>query len=241
LEDNVTDPIRISAKNLGALAMPDFCPRCFWLKFRMENKLPFQIFPGIFSSIDSYTKNIVHSWFDNHGCCPSWLNELGDIKGYVKPPHFSKFQIVDEESNVLLNGGPDAIFVKDDGSYVIADYKTSRFTNTQDSLFPMYEVQLNSYALIAENYGLKPVTGLALIYMEPQTDRETASRDSSNHPAGFSMDFHAGIKKVALDTAKIYPLLAKVREINDLESLPGRYRGCKDCDLMEKLLNIAAL
>ena len=83
----MSNQIRISAKNLGALAMPDFCPRCFWLKLRMENKLPFQIFPGIFSSIDSYTKNIVHSWFDTHGCCPVWLSELGEIKGYVNPPH----------------------------------------------------------------------------------------------------------------------------------------------------------
>ena len=234
----MADPVRISAKNLGALAMPDFCPRCFWLKLRMENKLPFQIFPGIFSSIDSYTKNIVIGWFENHGCCPSWLNELGAIKAYVNPPHFSKFLIVDAESNVLLNGGPDAIFVKDDGSYIIADYKTSRFTNTQDSLFPMYKVQLNSYALIAEHHGLKPVTDLALIYMEPQTDKETATQDSSSHPKGFSMHFHAGIKKVALEPTKVLPLLAKVREIYDSDGPPGRYSGCKDCDLIEKMVNI---
>ena len=97
----MSNQIRISAKNLGALAMPDFCPRCFWLKLRMENKLPFQIFPGIFSSIDLYTKNIVHGWFDNHGCCPSWLSELGEIKGYINPPHYSKFKIVDKEKTEI--------------------------------------------------------------------------------------------------------------------------------------------
>jgi hypothetical protein len=33
-------------------------------------------------------------------------------------------------------------------------------TNTQDALvLPMYEVQLNSYALIGEQQGLKPVIG----------------------------------------------------------------------------------
>ncbi|MBN1644072.1 MAG: hypothetical protein JW856_04575 [Dehalococcoidales bacterium] len=130
--------------------MPDFCPRCFWLKLRMDNKLPFQAFPGIFSSIDSYTKNIVCGWFDNYGSCPPWLKELGDIKGYITPPHHSKFQIVDEDSNVLLTGGPDAVFVKSDGSYIIADYKTARFTPAQDKLLPMYQVQLNSYASIGE-------------------------------------------------------------------------------------------
>ena len=234
----MSNQIRISAKNLGALVMPGFCPRCFWLKLRMENKLPFQIFPGIFSSIDSYTKNIVHGWFDTHGCCPSWLSELGDIKGYINPPHYSKFKIVDKESNVLLTGGPDAVFVKADNSYIIADYKTARYTNTQDTLFLMYEVQLNSYALIGEQCGLHPVTDLALIYMEPQTDMEAACQDSSNHDKGFSMHFHAGIHRVALDTKMIYPLLARVREISELESAPTGCNGCKDCDLLESLVNI---
>jgi len=40
----------ISAKNLGEVALPDFCPRCFWLKLHAR-QLPFQIFPGIFSAI----------------------------------------------------------------------------------------------------------------------------------------------------------------------------------------------
>ena len=35
----------ISAKDLGELAKPDFCSRCFWLK-RHARSLPFQIFPG---------------------------------------------------------------------------------------------------------------------------------------------------------------------------------------------------
>jgi len=48
--------LKISAKNLGATALEDFCPRCYWIKLKMGNRLPFQSFPGIFSSIDSYTK-----------------------------------------------------------------------------------------------------------------------------------------------------------------------------------------
>jgi len=231
--------IRISAKNLGALAMPNFCPRCFWLKLRMENKLPFQVFPGIFSSIDSYTKNIVQGWFDTHNCGPSWLSDIGDIKGYINPPHFSKFQIVDKESNILLTGGPDAVFIKADNSYVIGDYKTAKFTNTQDTLLPMYEVQLNSYALIGEQCGLHPVTDLALIYMEPKTDKESACQDSSHHEKGFSMHFHAGIHKVTLNPKMVIPLLVRVREIFELAAAPEGINGCKDCELLESLITIA--
>ena len=56
--------IRISAKNLGQLVLDDFCPRCFWLKLKLGFKLPFQIFPGIFSTIDSYSKKITWQYFD---------------------------------------------------------------------------------------------------------------------------------------------------------------------------------
>ena len=59
----MTVQVRISARTLGAVALPDFCRRCFWIRLRVNNKLPFQIFPGIFSSIDSYNKRIVHLGF----------------------------------------------------------------------------------------------------------------------------------------------------------------------------------
>jgi len=63
-------PLQISGKDLGALAMKGFCPRCFWISRRA--KLPWQIFPGIFSSIDSYSKKVVHGQFDRSGM-PGWL------------------------------------------------------------------------------------------------------------------------------------------------------------------------
>jgi len=53
--------LHIPAKILDELALPDCCPRCFWLKLKAQNRLPFQIFPGIFSSIDAYTKRVVHA------------------------------------------------------------------------------------------------------------------------------------------------------------------------------------
>lgn len=77
------EQIKISAKNLGAVAMPDFCPRCFWIKLKTANKLPWQIFPGIFSSIDAYTKHCVHAmiklptlpgWLKY--ACPAWADQF---------------------------------------------------------------------------------------------------------------------------------------------------------------------
>jgi len=234
----MSEPIIISAKNLGAVAMPGFCPRCFWLTMHADG-VPYQIFPGIFSSIDSYGKKLVHGWFDRHHSAPGWLAPLGNVKGYVNPPHYSKFSILDARTNVTLRGTPDGILVMQDGSHLIVDYKTAKYTAHQDELFPMYEVQLNTYAVIGEQKGLAPVSCLALIYTEPITDDYTAKKDAYQSKSGFLMEFSAHIRPVDLAPEKIPLLLAKVREIYDLKRPPKSARGCKDCALLQGLIDLA--
>lgn len=230
--------IRISAKNLGALALPNACPRCAWLRLKLNHRLPFQIFPGIFSSIDSFTKNVVHAWFDRHGQAPPWLAELGPIKGYREPPHHSKFNMLIEEFNILLAGSPDGVFVRPDGSHLIVDYKTARFTGVQDDLLPMYEVQLNAYALIGESCGFTPVTGLALIYMEPMTNGVSQFHVQCRD-FGFAMGFSARILRVELRPAMLAPLFERTRKLVTMSAPPKGHPGCKDCTLIKGLLSRA--
>ncbi|MEE9296701.1 MAG: PD-(D/E)XK nuclease family protein [Phycisphaerae bacterium] len=233
----MNDPIRISAKNLGALALPGSCPRCNWLKLHLGHKLPYQIFPGIFSSIDGFTKRVVHTWFDEHGAPPAWLDPLGTIVGYREPPHFSKFNMLNEDHGVLLTGAADGILVRDDGSFVIVDYKTAKFSGAQDELLPMYEVQLNAYAAIGEHCGFAPVTGLALIYMEPMSDGQTCFEGQCCE-YGFDMGFSAHVINVQLNADMLSPLLARVRAEHDRPAPPRRHPGCKDCNLTDWLVEL---
>lgn len=236
----MAEQIRISGKNLGALALKDACPRCLWLRLKLGNRLPFQIFPGIFSSIDAYTKHIVHGWFGRHGSAPSWLSELGDVRSYVEPPHWSVLHWVDPETNILLTGCPDGVLVRADGSLVIVDYKTAKFTGNQDELLPMYETQLNAYAIIGEETKvLSPVTGLALIYCEPVTDAMAAGHENNQRPDGFAMGFSAKVHPVALQPETIPPLLARTRELFDMARSPAGRTGCRNCGLVAGLLAMA--
>jgi len=86
--------IRISGKDLGGLPLDMNCLRCFWVSRKALARLPYQISPGIFSAIDSYTKKIVHGWFDRNDAAPTWLGEHGVLRAYIDPPHFSKFQLI---------------------------------------------------------------------------------------------------------------------------------------------------
>jgi len=229
---------RISAKTLGELALPEFCPRCFWIK-QHAGKLPYQIFPGIFSSIDSYTKKMIHCHFDEGKCSPAWLSELGDLTGYVNPPHYTKFQIIDPASDVTLWGTPDGIFKAADGSHIIVDYKTAKFTGSQDRLMPVYQVQLNAYAVIGEQCGLHPVSRLALIYMEPVTDGKETFFMSNHRKYGFDMGFAATVHDINLEPGLITTLLAQAKEIYEMPVPPGGRTECKECASLENLITIA--
>lgn len=235
----MTSTITISAKNLGSVALPGFCPRCFWIKLRLRNRLPYQIFPGIFSSIDAYSKHLIHSWFDRHNAPPPWLSPLGELTSYRNPPHYTKYSIHDEAADITLRGSPDAIFTRPDGSTLIVDYKTSRHTKYQDMLYPMYEGQLNAYARIGEACGYGPVSGLVLLYTEPLSDAETADQDAHHREEGFVMGFSAHAVEVTLNTAMLDPLLATVRQIHDLPASPDPREGCKDCERLADLVEVA--
>ena len=229
---------RISGKDLGKLAMPSFCPRCFWIGRKAPKGLPYQIFPGIFSSIDSYSKKVVHGWFDEHGAPPDWLAQLGPVTGYLDPPSHQTFRTVHEDTGILLTGAPDAVLTLADGSLIIVDYKTARFTPHQDRLMPIYKIQLNAYALIAEAIGMGRISGLTLLYTEPVTDELAAVAPENARGDGFAMGFSANLHSIPLQPEIVTPLLREARALLDLAEAPLGRSGCKDCERLEGLMNL---
>ncbi len=229
--------MRISAKDLGWLAVDDFCPRCFWIE-RHAKGLPYQMgFPGIFSSIDAYTKNIVESYFNKNRKLPSWLKEIGEVESIVsvKP---SEFKLVRGET--MLTGIPDLIFKRADGNFGIVDYKTARYTGNQDALMPIYQIQLNGYACIAEAIGERPVTDLYLVYFEPPSkDVYEQITDGHTNKDGFEMPFKPKIHKIKKDTKEVDRLLKKAEQVYSKEKAPTGLEGCKDCEKLADLIKLA--
>jgi len=229
------DQIRISAKNLGQVGLDDFCPRCYWIKLKSD-KLPWQIFPGIFSSIDAYTKRVVHAIIDSEKPQPDWMNYLGNINAYQKAPHWSKFNMHVKKYGITLTGAVDDILVGELESIIIPDYKTAKYTPNQDKLMPMYQIQLNAYMEIAEACGIKPVTALFLVYFEPATDDEAAKRLSNE--SGFAMEFKATPVIVPIDKEQLNNAMETTREIFDLASSPDPKTDCKDCQSFGGIIDL---
>ena len=228
--------IQISAKNIGALALDSFCPKCFWVRMMIGDRLPFQIFPGIFSSIDSYSKNVTRSYFLQHGRVPTWFDGFGELGAPIAVPGWPTFQVVDPETNIRLTGVPDEILRHATRGIWIIDYKTGRCTNTQDALTPMYKIQLNCYGMIAQNIGIGPVYGLGLLYYEPVTDIASNERDILIKPDSFLLQFAPKLKPVKFEPNIIPPLLRQVRKICDCPDSPPPRLDCRDCYLLETLI-----
>ena len=218
--------LRISAKDLGQLALPRFCERCFWLT-RRQRKLPFNIFPGIFSAIDSYSKAVLRQWVRRHGSLPKWLEPLGQVKEVIE---IRRSDFAAELEGVFLTGEPDAVLRMVDGSWTILDMKTARFTPAQDELLPLCRVQLNAYWVLAEAAGMTPLGGLALLYCEPPT-REFAEAHAAEFggTCGFSMPFRAALFPLEVDAGEVRRLAREAKRIYDLPSAPRGRPGCQDC------------
>ncbi len=240
--------MQISAKNLGELKKSDFCQRCFWIKTH-QKQLPYQIFPGIFSSIDSYTKSIVEGYVSREGKLPDWLKDIGEVnkafKGSIKAMKSKgidpKTKFNTQYKDVLLTGIPDALYQRPNGSIVIADYKTARYTERQDSMMPIYEIQVNGYAYIAEKLGIKPVESIYLIYFEPpQKESHELIAKRYTTAEGFEMPFKPTVHKIKKDTKEIEILMDKAYKIYMLTTHPKGLEDCKDCKSLTSLSNLIA-
>jgi hypothetical protein len=243
--------LNISPRALAGVALESKCPRCAWITLRCEGKLPFATgLPGIFSSIDSFTKKAVRNHFDLYGRLPDWFPEVGEVAELVpsRELHWSRFFREDPETRIRLHGTPDDILRMADGATHIVDYKTARLTEAQHDLMPVYEIQLNGYAYIAEATGYGPVTQLSLIYFEPQTDPDLAtaaglapaaapgpvlvpSRGVTHRDrAGAWLEFRARRKDVPLQGSHaIRDLLRRARALFDRADPPEGAAGCEDC------------
>jgi len=224
----------IGVKELGNLAKADFCPRCFWYEKHFG---PFPgFFPGVFNVIDSNLKNSVWSRWEKEKKLPEWLkienvDEVLPVEsiGVVEKIRGRKYLVVrDEKTGLILRGIPDLILKLKDNTLHIIDFKTSQFKE-EDQFFPMYEVQLNGYALLATKMK---VSRLSLVYFNPTNEISEEIFANDN----FVLRFGPKIVSVEIKTNLVTELLMKAKEILDLKEPPPPKEKCKGtCYYIEKV------
>lgn len=219
----------IAAKQLASLALPNACPRCFWIKYH-QKKLPWDHFPSVFQALDKAGKLAIEEWWKS-GSTPPWLWSLGEWTSVTKPPHWSKFFFV--HGNLKVRGIADLIVGRETG-LLIGDLKTATWTEKQDELLPLYEIQLNAYAIAAESTGLGKVDALALVYCQPQAE---GSHPDMLREFGYAVHFQAKVIEVERNDQKVFELCDRAFDIIS-KPIPDPAENCNDCRLVEELFTL---
>jgi hypothetical protein len=181
---------------------------------------------------------VVHQYFEKYNSLPVCFANFGVFGKPMKIPSPKQFKIIDRDTDIMLTGVPDEILLKPDASYFVIDYKTARFTKTQDQLLPMYTVQLNAYAYIAERTCYGPVSQLGLVYCEPITEVGDRPIETCTGDKGFSLDFWAKLVNVAYTPDSVKAYLKIARQIHSLPQPPESTPGCSNCKSLDNLVSL---
>ncbi|MDR5690083.1 MAG: PD-(D/E)XK nuclease family protein [Armatimonadota bacterium] len=225
------DPIELSVSSLADLA-ECACDRCYWLDYYMPPPVPAPV-PRVVGDIDRATRDAVARWVRRYGRLPDWHPPVGEVRS-VLPAHqltAKVFRYVDRKTGVLLRGRPDMVFELADGSYHIVDYKTSRAPGRGQPAESRYRVQLNAYAFLAHQVGIKPVSGLSVVYLE------SGSLLSARHGGYAALAFHAQKRTVSLAADRLVPPL--LRRAAQILRNPGSREPHPECDTCQQLVRWA--
>lgn len=223
---------RIQVRNLGQALL--YCPRCLWIRHRyaLDRDHPlWSPMPGVFSILDDYTKETVGRLL-NSGGMPRWLAQefpalLPPLR-VIHPPRWGFWVLKFGDAEVV--GVPDCIIVDTSNQWYILDYKTARWTENQEAIWPLYEAQVNGYAWLARKLENAQVAGLGVVYFEPVTD-SPLSHDTFD----MVLPFQATLKPVAIwPDDRVEDLIQQTMAILDAEAPPDGKDGCPKCAAFER-------
>jgi hypothetical protein len=107
----------------------------------------------------------------------------------------------------------------------------------------MFEAQLNSYAYIARRGGFfSPVTGLSLVYLEPDTDFRLYHGLMERLSGQLTLGFTPQVKSVEIKPDSFTEgILQKCADIASLPEPPKPVPQCHNCQLFQNLSEMVSI
>ncbi len=190
------------------------CPLCFWLGKRVGSA------PSMVAAITRQVDSVVKGYmkpFIGSSDLPKWFPVRGTLLDTSRT-----LRANDSSTGITLKGALDALVRTPDGKYHIIDYKTGR---PPEEVPNYYQMQLDGYAYLLEKNGLRPVGGGVLLYFTP------AHGDISEE----FFPFKITAVRTEVDSSRIPPVLARAKEIMEMETPPPREEACKMCMWLEQV------
>ncbi|MFN3421016.1 MAG: PD-(D/E)XK nuclease family protein [Armatimonadota bacterium] len=223
--------LKIAAKQLGWLKMEDFCPRCVWLMQRHpipQGSVYDSPLSQFFRRFENFVQQLVK------GGIPSWLSmalqtafpSMPSVRRMLIPPTWSL-----RVGGGLLTGRPDVLWELEDGTLFIADYKLSQ---PSTRFAPLYETQLNAYALMAKRQQKSKVSHLALIYFE-------LSEEGLPPTENLELPIKCTVQPVSVwDEGEVEALVEEMVGLLSQPQPPPPKPNCQRCEPLTKWAQILA-
>ncbi len=190
------------------------CSCCFWLAERVGS--PPSIFAGITVQMDSVIKRYMQQ-FVGSSDLPPWFPVKGTLLDASRT-----LRATDPDTGITVLGKLDALVKTPDGKYHIVDYKTGK---PPEEVPDYYQTQLDGYAYLLELNGLRPVAGGVLLYFTPQ---HGDLKDGM-------FPFKITAVRAEVDSSRVLSVLARAKEILEMETPPPRAEGCELCMWREQV------
>ena len=193
--------------------------------------MPFDHIPGSYSTYDKAEKLAVESYVAA-GITPPWMAQFGEIRRLIPAPHWSKFYF--DHGGLRVRGVADMICDMASGKLLLPDFKTAKFTESQEKWIPVYTVQLGAYALAAETQLIGMVERLVLIYMQPQAVGLTSDMQRDD---GVAIHHKAFAVEVPRNDEEIHSLCDRAMKILSGPPPPSQ-SDCQDCQNFQMVADL---
>ncbi len=235
----MSDPLAITPRNLGAIRLAKYCPKCFAILLKMRFRAPFNHFgAALFSDAQKCEEAILGLYLDRDGCLPKQFAPFCDCSARVDCSKDWRKYAYMHKSGVRLYGSPDEVLHVKDGTLAIVDHKTAHVKDKEDPFHPQYETQVIGYADIAEGLNLGRVSLGGLLYWEVQTDAVTANPSEHYEKGQLWMPLKPKGVEIEIDYTILDPLLEEAKKIWNSKQLPAGREGCDDCKRLDLLYAI---
>jgi CRISPR/Cas system-associated exonuclease Cas4 (RecB family) len=211
------------------------CPRCFYLDNKLGTKRP--SFPSF--NLNIAVDELFKKEFDIHRKASTphpIMLKYGikavpfthkDLDAWRDP--FVGIMHAHAPIGLVVSGGVDDIWVQDDGTLIIVDYKSTSKDGTIESLSDspwdqQYKRQLGVYRWLLEQNGFTVAKIGYLVY---------ANADKSLDAFDDKLVFETTLVSVETDVAWIDETLIAIKQCLDSESLPPVGSSCEFCPYRE--------
>lgn len=236
---NSKEPYKISRSKIELFLQ---CPRCFYMDARLGLARPSTPPYTLNNAVDTLLKNEFdllrekgekHALVEKYGidAVPFKHEDLKQWRGELKA--YEGALVVDEKSNLLINGLVDDIWQNSEGELVIVDYKatsTTKEISLDDEYKQSYKRQMEIYQWIFRKLGFKVSSTGYFVFANA-----TKNRDKFDGKLEFEMSIleHTGSDSwVALT-------LLEIKECLDQEKMPSPSPDCEYCAYRQKSIQAA--